>query len=323
MNQVTTETPPARMHFTTDAFGPGEKVAAWHEIYGRTIAKVDLEPPAVGEFMVAATLRSLPGLGLASITSTEMRFHKTHSLIDSEDVLLTIVENGYQNGLQSGRETRIEAGEAVLSNTAEVARGTSLGRRMILRIPHNALAPVCHLGARFMRRIPKESEGLRLLRQYLHAMQDLDLATIDLQRTTVAHICDMIALTLGTTGDAASVVQDRGVRAARLRALKDDITRNLSDGDISVAAVAARHRVSPRYLRKLFESEGLTFSEYVLDQRLALAHRLLSDPLRTREKIASVALEAGFGDVSYFYRAFRRRYDVPPTDVRASARRDH
>ena len=49
----------------------------------------------------------------------------------------------------------------------------------------------------------------------------------------------------------------------------------------------------------------------------------LSDPRRTREKIASVALEAGFGDVSYFYRAFRRRYDVLPTDVRAQAQGLH
>ena len=37
------------------------------------------------------------------------------------------------------------------------------------------------------------------------------------------------------------------------------------------------------------------------------------------DKIASVAFAAGFGDVSYFYRAFRRRYDLLPTDVRAQA----
>jgi AraC-like DNA-binding protein len=63
--------------------------------------------------------------------------------------------------------------------------------------------------------------------------------------------------------------------------------------------------------------------EYVLDQRLALAHRLLSDPRRASDKIASVAFAAGFGDVSYFYRAFRRRYDLLPTDVRAQARGLH
>jgi AraC-like DNA-binding protein len=324
MSQVTAEAHSARTHFTTDAFGPGEKVAAWHDIYGRTIAKVDLEPPSGGEFMVAATLHHLPGLGLASIASTEMHFRKTQNLIDSNEVLLTIVENGYQNGVQFGRETCIEAGDAVLSTTAEVARGISFGHRTILRIPHNAIAPaVADLGAQFMRRIPKETEGLRLLRRYLHAMQDLDLATTRLQRTTVAHICDLMALMLGATGDAASAAQERSVGAARLCAVKDDIARNLIEGDVSAAAVAARHRVSPRYLRKLFENEGMTFSEYVLDQRLKLAHRLLSDPRRVREKIASVALEAGFGDISYFYRAFRRRYDELPTDVRARAQGVH
>ena len=75
-------------------------------------------------------------------------------------------------------------------------------------------------------------------------------------------------------------------------------------------------------MQRLFDSEGLGFSAYVLDQRLALAHRLLSDPRRAGEKIASIAFAAGFADVSHFYRVFRRRYDVLPTDVRAQARRE-
>ena len=180
--------------------------------------------------------------------------------------------------------------------------GRSFGRRVLLRIPSRAIAPaVGDLDARILRRIPRETEALRLLRRYLDAMQDIDLADGDLQRLTVAHVYDLVALTLGATRDAAA-------RAARLRAVKQDIVRNLAYGDVSVAAVAERHRISPRYLRKLFESASVTFSEYVLDQRLALAHRLLSDPRRAGEKIASVAFAAGFGDVSYFYRAFRRRY---------------
>jgi hypothetical protein len=43
-------------------------------------------------------------------------------------------------------------------------------------------------------------------------------------------------------------------------------------------------------------------------RRLARAHRLLGDPRRGPEKISAVALDCGFGDVSYFNRAFRRRY---------------
>lgn len=65
--------------------------------------------------------------------------------------------------------------------------------------------------------------------------------------------------------------------------------------------------MTTRYVQKLFETEGTTFGEYVLNQRLAHAHGLLSDPRRAVEKAASVAFAAGFGDVSYFDRAFRRR----------------
>ena len=74
-------------------------------------------------------------------------------------------------------------------------------------------------------------------------------------------------------------------------------------------------------VQKLFERDGTTFTEHVLEQRLAFAHRALSDPKRAAEKIAAVAFTAGFGDVSYFYRVFRRRFGVLPTDVRAQARR--
>jgi transcriptional regulator GlxA family with amidase domain len=45
-------------------------------------------------------------------------------------------------------------------------------------------------------------------------------------------------------------------------------------------------------------------------QRLAFAHRLLSDPLRAGVKISTIALDAGFGDLSFFNRAFRRRYSA-------------
>ncbi|RUX33774.1 helix-turn-helix domain-containing protein, partial [Mesorhizobium sp. M7A.F.Ca.CA.002.09.1.1] len=35
--------------------------------------------------------------------------------------------------------------------------------------------------------------------------------------------------------------------------------------------------------------------------------------------ITAIAYEAGFNDLSYFNRAFRRRYDATPSDVRAAA----
>jgi AraC-like DNA-binding protein len=50
-----------------------------------------------------------------------------------------------------------------------------------------------------------------------------------------------------------------------------------------------------------------------------LAHRLLSDPVRGGVKISTVALDSGFGDLSYFNRTFRRRYGMAPSELRAAA----
>jgi AraC-like DNA-binding protein len=322
---VTTEPKSALRDFTTEAYGPRDRIAACHDVYGRAFAKIDLDVPSDGELMIEAKLRNLPGLALVSMASTEFRFHKPASLIDHDDILFLIVDSGYWSATQLGRTVRLEAGDAVLCTNAEVEAGTSFGRRVMLRVPRKAVAPaVLDLRTRFQRRrIPRETEGLQLLRQDLRAVHHLDRATPALQQQTVAHIYDLMALTLGAARNAAVAAEDGGARAARLRVVKDDINRNLECGDVSVAAVAARHRISPRYLRKLFENEGVTFTEYVLGRRLALAHRLLCDPRRTSQKIASVAFAAGFGDVSYFYRAFRRRYELLPTDVRVQARVQH
>jgi AraC-like DNA-binding protein len=145
----------------------------------------------------------------------------------------------------------------------------------------------------------------------------------ELRRQAVTHIHDLMALALGATRDAAETAKCRGARAARLRLIKDDIADNIGQADLSLPALAARHQVNPRYLQRLFESEGMKFTDYVLAQRLAFAHRLLSDPRRNRVKISAIAFDAGFGDLSYFNRTFRRHYGKAPSEVRAAATSGH
>ena len=83
--------------------------------------------------------------------------------------------------------------------------------------------------------------------------------------------------------------------------------------------IAARHRLEPRWVQRLFEREGETFTEYVLAQRLVCAHRMLRSPLYGNQKISIIALNSGFGDLSYFNRTFRRRYGMAPSELRAAA----
>jgi AraC-like DNA-binding protein len=113
----------------------------------------------------------------------------------------------------------------------------------------------------------------------------------------------------------AEIAAGRGLRIARLRAIKSDIARNLA-GDVTAAALSVRHRLSARYIRKLFEGENTSLSQYVLGQRLTRVHRMLADPRYASRAIADVAFSVGFGDLSTFNREFRRRFGVRPSDVR-------
>jgi len=78
--------------------------------------------------------------------------------------------------------------------------------------------------------------------------------------------------------------------------------------------------VTPRYLQKLFERGGGTFSTFLLSQRLARARRLLTDPKFSSHQVSSIAYDVGFGDLSYFNRCFRQRYGATPRDIREAHR---
>jgi AraC-like DNA-binding protein len=46
---------------------------------------------------------------------------------------------------------------------------------------------------------------------------------------------------------------------------------------------------------------------------------MLTDPRWADRSVASIAFDAGFGDLSYFNRSFKRCYGATPSEVREAA----
>lgn len=297
---------------------PWDQLAAYREMIGRSVGRFDVKPLG-DDFRFRASASALPGVNIAQISSSPVRVERTRRMAvdETRDLTLAIFEAGTVVANQRGRELSFNGGAFLFSTHEPFVMQRAASRVTNFSVCRTDLtaAPDC-IDAALMTAMPLRSEALRLLQGYA-CLVDAS-ASPEARRLMASHIHDLISLAIGSTRDALELARGRGLRGARLRAIKADIAANL-DGDVSPAALALRQQVTPRYIHKLFASEGTTLSHYVLDCRLKRIHRLLRDPCRAHEPISGMAYEVGFGDLSTFNRAFRRRFGATPTDIRAAA----
>lgn len=312
--------------FSTADYQPRDRLAAWCEVYGKSVCKYDIEPIETESVDADVVFQKFPDLGIMTGYRSPAVYRRSGGQLDNGNVFVTVGLSGRFEAAQLGRSASMAAGDAFIGTGAEpiVARIPHGMRSITLSVPSHRLAPaVSRLDSMFARRIPADDPALRLLTRYLGIIEEPgNLASPELQRNAVTHVHDLLVLTLGATRDAAETARLRGARAARLREIKADIERNLCTEDLSVVTLAARHRLPVRYVQRLFEAEGVSFTEFVLERRLARVHRLLIDQRLADRPIGIIAFEAGFTNQPYFNRAFRARFGTAPSDVRAQARRD-
>jgi AraC-like DNA-binding protein len=268
------------------------------------------------------SIRKLPKLGLLSGTVRGVRHVHAHrdSGDGNDDLSLHLNVSGLSTVVSRRGETTLRDGDAMLlsySAGRTISRPSLVDHRVI-RLPRASLGPLVHdIDDAVLRPIPRGTGMLNLLRCYADALfDDPAVAAPQMRQLVVAQLCDLVAVTIGATRDAAATAEGRGIRVARLRAVKADIEAHLTDGDLTPVVVARRQRISDSYIRKLFESEGTSFSEFVLTRRLVRANRMLTDRRWADRTIASIAFACGFGDLSYFNRTFKRLYGAPPSDIR-------
>lgn len=102
--------------------------------------------------------------------------------------------------------------------------------------------------------------------------------------------------------------------------IKDYIRGHLADPGLSPEGIAAAHRVSVRYVHKLFQSEEATVRRWIQRQRLEMCRHDLSRHATAAPTVSAVAQRWGFVSPSHFSRVFRAAYGTSPRDWQATAR---
>ncbi|OSZ56726.1 AraC family transcriptional regulator [Streptomyces pharetrae CZA14] len=151
----------------------------------------------------------------------------------------------------------------------------------------------------------------------------LELVEEDLGRDTALTVARHLVVFLRRPGNQAQFSAQLAAQTARREPLRD-VQQWISEhpaADLSVAALAARARLSPRHFARAFRAEtGMTPGRYVDRVRLEHARRLLED---TACGVEEVSRASGYGTPEAMRRAFVRALGAAPAEYRRRFRPAH
>ena len=130
------------LRFSTDAFPERERVAAWRDIFGRTVVNLDIEPQNPDGFHAEATVGQLPGLGVLRASSAAVHLSHSRELIVDDDLSFMAAPTCPYAACQHGRSPVLGPGDGVLMSNAEVGsiRLASASHFITFRVPVAAIA---------------------------------------------------------------------------------------------------------------------------------------------------------------------------------------
>jgi AraC-like DNA-binding protein len=319
---------PGRLCFDTDALPERDRFPAYCEEMIRRYAALDIVARDGGaNFRARIELRRAGGIDIGYVATTPSDYVRTPSYLrDGDDALCVVlcIEGGtYQT--QSGEPRDLRPGEGIVCDNAQAGGIHVLGisRFWVVKVPRPNIGRLVPQLSRFGGvKLDRDPIACRLLFGYLGAAHEIDLDGAGRAATLYdQHVIDLMALALGADGATRNLAEERGLGTVRRSAILREIERGSGDADLNAAAVARKIGVTPRYVHLLLEETGKSFTHHVLERRLEKAAALLRDPQWRYRKIADIAGEAGFTDLSYFNRMFRRHFDATPSDIREAARR--
>ncbi len=316
----------AVLRFSSRTIPEKDRVAVIQDVWA-PVTKVDIAPADRRAFDVDATAHILPSLSIGWGRFASYRATRTRALAadSSDDIVFCLLTDTPWVASQDGKESTVCGAGEFFVNVSDAPANAWLPARsnqlLNVSIPRDVLAPSVEDLDSVSKTVLPATPAARLFKAYVLALVGVleSLSPEDVARTQ-SHVQDLAVMALGARRDAGEVARKRGVRAARLQAVKADIAANLAHPDFSMAWIARRHRISPRYLRELFGTAGTSFSDYTLDRRLAHARQLLGESGLADARISTIALESGFGDLSYFNRTFRQKFGMTPTEARTALR---
>jgi AraC-like DNA-binding protein len=311
--------------FDSATIAAPERLEAWRDVTAASMAPTVIESPDPEAF--TARLCALP-FGAVQVTSlaytslTARRSPREIRRSDPECYQIGLVRTGLQGIEQNDVSTRLRSGDLVIYDSSRpleaVVTATSPATTVHLQFPRKMLPlPARQVASLCAVSLPGATGIGSLLAAFLIALTDghtrcterdalrLEQIAVDLTTAVLAHHLEVERPPLRSAAHTHYL---------RLIAF---IEANLHRPELCPATIAAAHRISLRYLHRIFQQHHpVGVAAHIRARRLDRACRDLADRRLDHLTIAAIAGRWGFCRPADFSRAFQRHTGIRPRDYR-------
>lgn len=305
-------------NLSTDVYPAEDRVSVWDCMMGRLSLPVPRIGGLAGGFHGDATgLVSPHGIEFSMLASTPQTIAGCCP-IKADSMWLVLVMEGRAQLESKNIAASLTAGDIVFGPTgrhASLVMETDF-RLLYAKIPANALHP--RLLSPSCLPIGHLSRNLgicHVLGGMLHSLADsIDQLTPERMLAIDLVISEFLVAGAAMVKPEASAAKPRKI--VEFQRLCDALERQLSDPDLSLRKFAAGINASSRYVQKLFETVGLSFSQYLRQRRLDRCRLALREDACAGLSISDICFRWGFNDAAHFSRSFREEFGMSPREYR-------
>lgn len=307
--------------FDSTKLETGLRYDAWRENMGVLfdVASSDGSSPDLSKPASIVTA-DLGDTVLARARAESQLFRRSARRLHREELGLILVQYFPRGGgIICGRE-RLVAGDMQIIDTEKPYELAATDyENLTLMVPHDlraTLSPV--IDKLHARSISGKNPMVRMLGDHLQSLWR-NVSGMDISQARIA-VQGTIGLLHGylATDSALAEELEPAVGDALGLAMRRFIEQNL-EKSLKPEQLAREFRVSRSQVYRLFKRDD-GVARYVWERRLQRSRVLLTTPWLQHLDIGAVAFEVGYSSNAHFTRAFRARFGMTPSRMRAEAR---
>lgn len=299
---------------------PLDPLGEWQERYSRNGTRLGFKPETDAPFFSSIqSICDLPRI-VRSTLSPGLLFRDRKMTGDGDDNVSLVVCLGRAHTIgHRKRDACLARREAILFQADAPGRAGTKQQFAVLEI--STAQREWELrnkrpGDVLMKVINRDSQTLALLLGYVRTLANTGLPSAAKARQQVGrHLIDLAIL--AATEPSLGESQIDCVVGARRAAMLDYIASHFCNPNLSGSSVAEKLGISQRYLQRLLEATGKTFTEHVNELRLDRAFSLLVTK-GANKRGSDIALDVGYSDLTTFYTHFKSRFGDTPKGVAES-----